>query len=80
VGDVLIAVNEQPYSDDVLKAAVAAARGGTVPIRLVVKTDDRVRTVDWAWNGGLRYPRLERLAPADPKNPTGLERLLAARR
>jgi predicted metalloprotease with PDZ domain len=80
VGDVLVAVNERPYSDDVMKAAVAEAKGGSAPIRLTVKTDDRVRVLDWAWNGGLRYPRLERLAPADPKNPTGLERLLAARR
>jgi hypothetical protein len=63
-----------------MKAAVAEAKGGSAPIRLTVKTDDRVRVLDWAWNGVLRYPRLERLAPADPKNPTGLERLLAARR
>lgn len=79
VGDVLIAVNERPYSDDVLRAAVAEAKGGTAPIRLTVKTDDRVRVLDWAWHGGLRYPKLERLAPANPKNPTGLERLLAPR-
>jgi predicted metalloprotease with PDZ domain len=79
VGDVLLAVNDLPYSDDALKAAVTAAGGGTRPIKLLVKTDDRVRSVDWAWNGGLRYPRLERLAKADPKAPTGLEKLLAAR-
>jgi predicted metalloprotease with PDZ domain len=79
VGDVIIAVNDIPYSDDALRAAVTAAKGGTAPIRLVVKTDDRVRSVEWAWNGGLRYPRLERLAPQDAKNPTGLERLLTAK-
>ncbi|OYQ36306.1 peptidase M61 [Sandarakinorhabdus cyanobacteriorum] len=79
VGDMIIAVNEIPYSDDALRAAVTAAKGGTAPIRLLVKTDDRVRSVDWAWNGGLRYPRLERLAPLDAKNPTGLERLLTAK-
>jgi predicted metalloprotease with PDZ domain len=79
VGDTLIAVNDLPYSDDNLRAAVVAAKGGAVPIRLLVKTDDRVRAVDWAWHGGLRYPRLERLAPIDQKNPTGLERLLMPR-
>ena len=79
VGDTLIAVNDLPFSDDVLRAAVTAARGGSAPIRLLVKTDDRVRAVDWAWNGGLRYPRLERLTPIDQKNPTGLERLLMPR-
>lgn len=80
VGDVVIAVNDRPYSDDVLKAAVVEAKGGTAPIRLTVKTEDRVRTLDWAWNGGLRYPKLERLAPADANKPTGLELLLAARK
>ncbi len=79
VGDVLLAVNEVPYSDDAMKAAVTAAKGGTAPIRLTVKTDDRVRTLDWAWHGGLRYPRLQRIAPLDKRNPTGLERLLAPR-
>ncbi len=79
VGDTLIAVNDLPFSDDGLRAAVTAAKGGSAPIRLLVKTDDRVRAVDWAWNGGLRYPRLERLTPIDQKNPTGLERLLMPR-
>nr|WP_310474811.1 peptidase M61 [Sandarakinorhabdus sp.] len=77
VGDVLLAVNELPYSDDALRAAVTAAKGGSTPIRLLVKTDDRVRTVDWAWHGGLRYPRLERIGPA---KQTPLEMLLAARK
>jgi predicted metalloprotease with PDZ domain len=77
VGDVLLAVNELPYSDDTLRAAVTAAKGGTAPIRLVVKTDDRVRTVDWAWYGGLRYPRLERIGTA---KPTPLEQLLTPRK
>ncbi|WP_303783256.1 M61 family metallopeptidase, partial [Sandarakinorhabdus limnophila] len=38
VGDVLRAVNELPYSDDALRAAVTAAKGGATPIKLVVKT------------------------------------------
>jgi len=77
VGDVLLAVNEVPFSDDALRAAVAAAKGGSAPIRLLVKTDDRVRTVDWAWNGGLRYPRLERIGAV---KQTPLELLLAAKK
>ena len=80
VGDTLIAVNGRPYSEGELKAAVVEAKGGTAPIRLTVKSEDRVRELDWAWTGGLRYPRLERIAPADPKNPTGLERLLTPRK
>ncbi|WP_164156706.1 M61 family metallopeptidase [Sandarakinorhabdus rubra] len=79
VGDTIIAVNQRPFSDDVMKAAVTEAKGGSAPIRLTVKTEDRIREVDWAWTGGLRYPRLERLGKTDAKNPSGLELLLRAR-
>jgi predicted metalloprotease with PDZ domain len=57
VGDEIVAIDDKPYSDDSLKAAVTAAKGAATPIRLIVKTQDRLRVVDWAWNGGLRYPR-----------------------
>ena len=77
VGDVLLAVNELPFSDDALRAAVTAAKGGATPIKLVVKTDDRVRTVEWAWTGGLRYPRLERIGAV---KQTSLEMLLSPRK
>jgi predicted metalloprotease with PDZ domain len=76
VGDVLLAVNELPFSDEALRAAVTAAKAGTAPIRLVVKSDDRVRSIDWAWNGGLRYPRLERIGTG---KTSPLEALLAAK-
>ncbi|MCM0033237.1 M61 family metallopeptidase [Sandarakinorhabdus limnophila] len=77
VGDVLLTVNELPFSDDALRAAVTAAKGGATPIKLVVKTDDRVRTVEWAWTGGLRYPRLERIGAV---KQTPLEMLLSPRK
>lgn len=77
VGDSVVAVNDQPYTDDAMKAAVTAAKDGTGPIRLLVKTDDRVRGVDLAWNGGLRFPRLQRVGTAAPN---GLEQLLTARK
>jgi predicted metalloprotease with PDZ domain len=77
VGDSLVAVNDLPYTDDAMKAAVTAAKDGTAPIRLLVKTDDRVRSVDLAWNGGLRFPRLQRVGTAAPN---GLEQLLTAKK
>ncbi len=80
VGDTLLAVNEIPYSDDVMKAAITAAKDEKAAIRLTVRTSDRIETRNWAWAGGLRYPRLDRIAPADTKTPSGLERLLAARK
>ncbi len=56
VGDQLIAVNEKPYSNDLIKAEITAAKGTTAPIKLLVKTADRLRMVDLKWNKGLLYP------------------------
>ncbi len=64
VGQEIVAVNGVPYTEDALKAAVTAAKGGKDPIRLTIKTDDRVREVPVQWNGGLRYPRFEKIAGA----------------
>ena len=65
VGDTIVAVNDKPFSDDLLKAEITAAKGGTAPIRLLIKTSDRLRSVDLAWNGGLRYPRLAKTGTSD---------------
>ncbi len=76
VGQEIIAVNGTPYTEDVLKDAVTAAKGNTQPIRLTLKTDDRVREVAVKWNGGLRYPRFDKPAGA---SDGPLDRLLAPR-
>jgi predicted metalloprotease with PDZ domain len=68
----IIAVNGTAYTDDVIKAAITAAKGGTMPIHLNVRTGTRVRDVDVLWNGGLRYPMLEKTGGGDG----GLDRLL----
>jgi C-terminal processing protease CtpA/Prc len=76
VGQEIIAVNGVPYSEEVIKAAVTAAKGGTAPIRLTLKTEALVRDVNVTWNGGLRYPKFEKAAGiADGP----LDRLLAPR-
>ncbi|MBC7505309.1 MAG: M61 family metallopeptidase, partial [Sandarakinorhabdus sp.] len=72
VGDTLIAVNDKPFSDDLLKAEITMAKGGKDPIRLLVKTADRLRAVNLAWNGGLLYPRFEKTGSTD----TALDKLL----
>ena len=61
----IIAVNGTSYSEDEIKDAIIAAKGGTGPIRLIVKTGDRVREVPITWNGGLRYPKLEKILVGD---------------
>jgi predicted metalloprotease with PDZ domain len=58
IGQTIVAVGEKTYSEDALKAAITAAKGGSAPIALTIKRGDSVRAVPLSWNGGLRYPRL----------------------
>ncbi len=60
-GDKILAVNGIAYDTGRLKEAITAAKGGNDPIRLIVKDGDHFKVVDIKYNGGLRYPRLERI-------------------
>lgn len=73
----IVAVNGDAYSQDAIKQAITEAKGTSRPIELLVKRGDHFLTVPVTWNGGLRYPWLER-APGIKEAP--LDRLLAARR
>lgn len=67
VGATLVAVDGVPYEPQVLKDAIRSAAKPDAPaIELLLKADNRYRTVRVDYHGGLRYPRLERLdaAPA----------------
>jgi predicted metalloprotease with PDZ domain len=75
VGTEIIAVDGKVYADDVIKDAIKAAKGGKDPVQLIIKSGDRVRTVAVQWNGGLRYPKLEKIGAAEGS----LDRLLAPR-
>ena len=77
-GAKIVAVNGVAYDQDVIKLAIAAAKGGTKPIELLIRRGDKFLTVPVAYHGGLRWPWLER-AP-DGKGPAGLDLLLAPRR
>ncbi len=59
-----------------LRDAVTAAKTGDAPIRLILKNGQRIRTVDLAYTGGLRYPRLERIEGT----PDRIGDILTARR
>ena len=74
----IVAVNGAAYDADTIKAAIAAAKGGTKPIDLLVKRDDRYVTIPVSYFEGLRWPWLERAEPG--KSPAGLDKLLAPRR
>lgn len=57
----LVAVDGVEYSGERLKQAIRAAKGGSKPIELLVKSLDRYRTVPIAWSQGLLYPQLQRI-------------------
>jgi predicted metalloprotease with PDZ domain len=61
VGGKLLAVDGIAYDADRLKDAITAAKKGSAPINLLVKSGDHYRTVAIDYHGGLRYPRLERI-------------------
>ncbi|MET0292160.1 MAG: hypothetical protein ABW136_07310 [Steroidobacteraceae bacterium] len=68
----IAAVDGRTFTGDLLKEAVTRAKGG-VPIELLVKSQDRWRTVRIDYRDGLRYPRLERIEGRED----GLAKLLA---
>jgi predicted metalloprotease with PDZ domain len=61
----IVAVNGQVYSDEAMLDAISVAKGGSEPIRLIVRSGNRVRDIPVTWNGGLRYPRLEKAAAGE---------------
>ncbi|MGD9598310.1 MAG: M61 family metallopeptidase [Steroidobacteraceae bacterium] len=75
-GNKLIAVNGREFSADLLKEAIREAAGRSAPIELLVKNYDVYRTVKLDWQGGLRYPHLERIGGT----PDRLSALFALRR
>ncbi|NRF70853.1 M61 family metallopeptidase [Aquincola sp. S2] len=58
----LVAVNMRAYGADELKQAITANRQGEAPIELLVREGALFRQVRIDWRGGLRYPKLERIA------------------
>jgi predicted metalloprotease with PDZ domain len=68
----IIAVNNRVYSDEGIREAVREAKGGKDPIKLIVKSGKIVREVAVQWNGGLRYPKLEKIGAGEGS----LDRLL----
>lgn len=63
-GETLVAVNGQAYKSEVLVQAIKDAQGGEQPLELLLRYQDRYRTVPVHCPGGLQYPRLEPLPGA----------------
>jgi predicted metalloprotease with PDZ domain len=70
VGSTLVAVNNRALDTDQLKADIKAKKS---PLSLLVKTGDIYRTIEFNYDGGLRYPQLEKIGPG----PSTLDDLLA---
>jgi predicted metalloprotease with PDZ domain len=70
----IVAVNNRVYKGDVLKAAIRKAKLDKSPIVLLVRKGQTLRTVTFDYTGGLRYPRLERIAGT----PDRLETIMQA--
>jgi len=75
-GETLVAVNGEAYSTDALKQAIESAQKDKQPIQLLLKYDDRYKTVPVAYYAGLQYPHLERIKGT----PDYLDQILAARK
>ncbi len=60
-GSMLIAVNGRRWSSELLHRAIHEAATGNEPIRLLVENSEFFREVDLDYNGGERYPHLERV-------------------
>jgi len=61
-GSVLVAVNARKWSKTLLDDALRASEAAPVTIELLVQNDDVFSTVSLPYQGGARYPRLERLS------------------
>lgn len=71
----LVAVSGVAYDADKLRDAIRESKGQSVPLELLVRSDDRYRTVPIDYHAGLRYPHLERV----DATPARLDAILAAK-
>jgi predicted metalloprotease with PDZ domain len=71
----VLAVNGLAYDADVLREAIRAAADSHEPLELIVRTGSRFRVARIPYDGGLRYPHLER----DGAHPALLDAILAPR-
>ena len=76
VGEKVLAVNGIAYNIDRLKHAITASKDGQSLIELLVQDGEHFRTVSINYDGGLRYPHLQR----SNIRRASLDKILEARR
>jgi predicted metalloprotease with PDZ domain len=60
-GTDMVAVNGVAYDADKLRTVVKATAPGSQPIELLIKQADTYRTLRIDYQGGAKYPHLERI-------------------
>jgi predicted metalloprotease with PDZ domain len=75
-GTQIVAVDDLAFDPDRFKDAIRAAQHSARAMSLIVREDDRFRTVALDYHDGLRYPHLER----DPHRPALLDAILAPKK
>ena len=68
----VVAVNGRSFKAERLGDAITANKEGEAPLALLLKEGDLYRTVTVDYRGGLRYPRLERIANTPERLNAGL--------
>jgi predicted metalloprotease with PDZ domain len=68
----LLAVNTRKYTPEILRQALKVGKGNSTPLELIVSYDQYFLTLHVRYNGGERYPHLER----DEKTPDGLSLII----
>ena len=74
-GAIILAVNGEAFSHEVIKEAIANAKDGAEPIALLIQRGTRFQTIEIEYHGGLRYPWLE----ASDDSDLELDKLLSGR-
>ncbi len=60
-GDKIAVVNDQLFSGEALRQAIADSKGNDKPIHLMMLTDSKLTPLDLNYHGGERYPALQRI-------------------
>ena len=61
IGTTVVAVNGRSYKPELLKAALTEAKTSKQAIELIVRKDDRYRTISFDYHEGGKYPHLVRI-------------------
>ncbi len=75
-GLTITAVNGKAYSAEILKQEIADNKGSGRPIEIFAKSGDQYHNFMIDHDGGLLYPKLEKIPGKGAESPGGIDRLL----